>query len=126
MGAWGYKAFDNDHALDWASTVINDDFWGKIKNSLEGNNYDEIRAAAGITISVLSGCRGVTPYGFNILRVAHDALKRVLNDIKWLDEWDNPEAVRSEIKQQMNDLQKINPATTLSEVLTECDNGLSQ
>lgn len=126
MGAWGHKAFDNDHALDWAGTVIDDDFWGKVKKGLEGNNHDEIRAAAGITIAVLSGCRGVTPYGFNILKIAYDALKRVLNDSEWLDSWDNPEVVRNEVKQQMNALAKINPATTLSEVLAECDTELSQ
>ena len=30
MGAWGYEAFENDHALDWVGEVVNDDFWSKI------------------------------------------------------------------------------------------------
>ena len=117
MGAWGHKAFDNDHALDWTSTVITDDFWSKIKTALEGNNYDEIRAAAGITIALMSRCRGVAPYQYDIRKIAYDALKRIMWDGKWLDSWDNPAAVIASITEQLRDLEDIDPSTSLLETV---------
>ena len=117
MGAWGYKAFDNDHALDWVSTVVDEKFWGKIKTALEGDDHDEIRAAAGVTIALLSRCRGVAPYEYDIRKIAYDALDKVMNDSSWLDSWDSPARVIAGISEQKRDLQDIDQSTTLSDIL---------
>jgi len=113
MGAWGHEAFENDHALDWVGEVVNDDFWGKIKTALEGENHDEIRAAAGITIAVLSGCRATAPYQYDIRKIAYDSLKRIMWDGKWLDSWDDPAEVIKYIQKQLRELESIDPSTTL-------------
>ena len=118
MGAWGYKAFDNDHSLDWISTVITDKMWLKIKSALEGNNHDEIRAAAGLTIAILSGCKAARPYQCDIRKIAYDALKRIMWDGKWLDSWDNPAEVLKDIQCQLRDLENIDPSTTLVDAIT--------
>lgn len=114
MGAWGYDAFDNDHALDWSSTIINEETWVKIRAALEGSNHDEIRAAAGMTIALLSGCTAVRPFNYDIRKIAYDALKRVMWDGKWLDSWDNPAPVITSIQKQLRDLEDLDPSTPLT------------
>jgi len=113
MGAWGYEAFENDHALDWVGEVVNEDFWSKIKKALEGEDHDEIRAAAGVTIAVLSGVRGAAPYEYDIRKIAYDSLKRIMWDGKWLDSWGNPAEVIKGIQKQLRELESIDPSTTL-------------
>jgi hypothetical protein len=114
MGAWGYDAFDNDHALDWSSTIINEETWVKIKTALEGSNHDEIRAAAGLTIALLSGCKAISPVYCDIRQIAYDALKRVMWDGKWLDSWDDPATVLTSIQKQLRDLEDLDPSTPLT------------
>ena len=124
MGAWGYKAFDNDQALDWVSTVVDEKLWGKIKTALEGDDHDEIRAAADVTIALLSRCRGVAPHKYDIRKIAYDALDKVMNDSSWLDSWDSPASVIAGISQQKRDLQDIDQSTTLSDILQKLDPSL--
>jgi len=114
MGAWGYEAFENDHALDWVGTIISDDTWRKIKTALEGHDHDEIRAAAGMTIAILSGCNAARPYQCDIRQIAYDALKRIMWDGKWLDSWDNPNPVITSIQKQLRDLEDIDPSVPLT------------
>ena len=113
MGAWGYEAFENDHALDWVGEVVNEDFWSKIKKALEGEDHDEIRAAAGLTIAVLSGCRATAPYEYDIRKIAYDSLNRIMGDRNWLESWGHSDEVIKDIQKQLRELESIDPSTTL-------------
>ena len=113
MGAWGYEAFENDHALDWVGEVVNDDFWGKVKTALEGENHDEIRAATGLTIAVLSGCRATAPYEYDIRKISYDSHNRIMGDRNWLESWGHSDEVIKDIQKQLRELESIDPSTTL-------------
>lgn len=119
MGAWGYKAFDNDTALDWSYAVLDDSFWRKIKTALESKSHHTARAAACMVSSIMSGCRAVQCYDFDARQLAIDALTRIASDREWLNTWDEPDAVLCEIEKEIRQLAGTPTGTSLGENLSQ-------
>ena len=100
MGVWSHQAWGNDGAADWYA-----DFFSTTKSreyiveSLQSDNSEELRAASFL---VLQLCRvymwPIDHLGAD-LRLAHQALKKVLEDEEYIYGDEIREAVEVEIKE---------------------------
>lgn len=121
MGAWGYKPFDNDEAGEWAASVASV-LAKKIEAALSRNprrwglrtrgNYDEIRAAADMFVSLASDKVAIHIAHADVERIkpkAVRALSLILEDDEYLDEWQDPKKIRKSISAQIKQLEKLQP-----------------
>ena len=104
MGAWGYGPFDNDCASDVIGNVL--DPIRKISWAKKPE-YEEVIAAVH-TLLVFKGTEEFESavYAAEIWpTMLRDKLKDALNDQEWLKNWDDPYAVKVNIRR---DLRKLN------------------
>jgi len=99
MGAWGYGSFENDSALDFLSSLINEKEIKKLvnKKKLESYDYDEIR----ITAEVLIHLHKINKYWVDQETIDGliDGLNAAISDKEWIGSWDDSRAAQQLIKQ---------------------------
>jgi hypothetical protein len=107
MGAWGYGSFDNDTAMDFVSTLLNQKVLKALVNKkrIDTWQYDEIRVSAEILIHL---------HKINKFWVDQDVidgliekLNVIINDKEWLDGWDNRNDAKALIKQLRGFVKKL-------------------
>jgi hypothetical protein len=125
MGAWGYEPLDSDQALDWLAESVTDVAGQKIKRVLDQFNAVlenwgadracetyayELRAAA-FVLEKLNFFSNERLYG-DLFGRMHKALAEVWHS-NWIDNWDDPEAVRESVKKQAEVMKAGWHSTTL-------------
>lgn len=128
MGAWGYKPLDSDQALDWLGNEVTDPVGLTVKALLDDfdaalarndkwaceDHAYQLRAAALVVISLNFFSDRL--HGDLFGRLA-DALTKI-RESEWMDNWDNPDAVRDEIDKQIEALTSGPNSTTLLDNLS--------
>jgi hypothetical protein len=122
MGAWGNGTFDNDDSLEFFYVTL-DIVSRRCLKTLRGKNrraYDEQRAAAQVLDMVIA-MRTLGPEKLAALlpssptihdgdavaaRAAIKRLEDILKDDDWLDEWEEPRAVRDRVMKEKTALEK--------------------
>lgn len=109
MGAWGTGPLDNDTAADWfykletvpVTKMIDDVVFSKKPNP------DELRAASWL-LSQLAGNGYVYPIfkKENTVKEATNKMLRLASS-KWIDDWNNPEEVRSNLRDEISTLESL-------------------
>jgi hypothetical protein len=107
MGAWGYKAFQNDTACDFMF-----DIEAPIKNlfkkkSISQHQYDKFRAAGEIVIKLSE------VYSFDeeeIIDKLIEKIQIIVNDADWISTWDDPDLMTKDLKRQIKQLTKLKNA----------------
>lgn len=109
MGAWGYGHLDNDSALDFISFIFNMKPITKLakKKKLDrAMDYDEVRAACEVCIKLSK--LGYLHLDIEVVDGLTNHLDFILKDKEWLNGWDNPQAVKKNIRsllKKMRDLE---------------------
>ena len=110
MGAWGYRAYENDEAQDWLGE-IEDSIIAKIEAAIKQNSPHTIVAAASLLIDLDRRPLDLsyTAYRKGLFDKMQDALQRLLNEptlkrrvpgkrtreaVTWVETWNNPELAR--------------------------------
>ena len=129
MGAWGYEALDSDSALDWLGNNVTDHagvaidkLLTKFEHKVASADADdacelyaeELRAAA-FVLEKLNFFSNELLYG-NLFERMHKALAEVWHS-SWIDNWNEPEAVRALVQQQAERMKEGMEPTTLMDHL---------
>ena len=110
MGAWGYRAYDNDEALDWLDE-IEDSIIAKIEAAIKQNSPHTIVAAASLLIDLDRRPLDLsyTAYRKGLFNKTQDALQRLLTEpvpkrrkignrtreaVTWVETLNNPELAK--------------------------------
>jgi len=107
MGAWGYKTFENDSALDWVSDFINSKELTKLVKQKDPDP-NELRAAAAIIIQL----HKVNDLWFdqeNIDKLI-GRLEDVVNDGEWFKSWfssRDARDIKKEMRKYIRELKKL-------------------
>lgn len=104
MGAWGYGPFDNDDASDVVASILKPIL--KVSRAKKPE-HEEVIAAVHILLIFLDSKKLENDiYAAEIWPIVlRDKLKNALNDQEWIQSWDNPNAVKANIRR---DLRKLN------------------
>jgi len=98
MGAWGYGSFENDSALDFLSSLINEKAIKKLfKTKSKHHNYDEIR----ITAEILIHLHKINRFWVDQSTIDGliDGLNVAINDKEWVSGWKSQTDARLLVKQ---------------------------
>jgi len=109
MGAWGYKIFENDDALNFMDNISK-----PIEKILQKVNfseyyYNEIRAAIEVAIFfhkagyVIYISEGNCPWTQSALQ----KLNTILNNTEYIKGWDNQEKIKQSLKTQIENIKKL-------------------
>ena len=100
MGVWGHQAWGNDGAADWYT-----DFFSKTKSreyiveSLKSDDSEELRAASFLVLQLCRVYMWPIDHLDADLRLAHQALQKVLKDDEYIYGDEIRKAVEEEIKE---------------------------
>lgn len=128
MGAWGYEPLDSDQALDWLGNEITDHIESRIGLAVDrfletANNYGVNYASDAYAHSVRAAAYVVEALNFFHPRAdLHARLEKALvaiRDSAWPSEWDDPEAIREKLNEQIEAMAKGPRSTTLMENLDD-------
>ena len=96
MGAWDFKAFDNDTALDFVQEIVRY-IAAPLKGGAGKYSNEDMRASAQL-LCILAK-RGLY---VDYLALAKDKLKLILDDDEWMEDWNDPVQARREIIKEIN------------------------
>ena len=101
MGAWGYKVYENDDAGDFYIRLTESKDAAKIlEKALKGGEPCEVRAAAQFLVMIRSYMQSACLFDEHLAR-ASAALKDLLEDKEWIDAWNDPPAIKRELKKEL-------------------------
>lgn len=105
MGAWGKEPYANDTACDFFAAAMEDGpLPEQIGKALKSRSEQEVRAAAFLLEKIAYGY--VYPMGVrdDHIGLAIKRLQGFLEDETWINDWKEPEAIRAELRRQIDAL----------------------
>ena len=116
MGSWGYEPLDSDTSLDWVDNtakILADRIETTLKKS--GAYPEEVRAAAHYIVSA-SENDFLSDYDvLGLIPLAIEKLNKILENKKWIDEWNSTKDIKSSIKNQIKILESLKNKVRLSD-----------